>query len=672
MKTVSIRTVNVTIGLCIALASGPLVAGVLPQGLKIEKVLDSPVELGELAQSPKGELWLLERTSGVIRVFDAGIESATLTIDVGTAPCKSGLLDVAFSPDYMTSGDVFVYYVDSTGAARVSTVHRGGSGLSLGSSIIEIGTTATGCNPGGGLVIGTDGKLYVGTGDLGVSGNGQLDGTKAGKILRAELDGSVPADNPSGSLEWAKGIRNGRDFAVGSAGGIYVVDLGDASVHDELNELVQGGNYGWAAAHGSSGGAYDDPLESHLPSVGCESVVTLADTRLGDDHLDALVHNDTTNDLLEEILPGGSSDVLYDADGDATPPPDPNCPRHIDALEQGADGWLYASASGSNAGVWRVWRDEPGPREVSAPGSPFRLTVDRDGSSLVIGWENLGSLDAGPPPRSGGQHGNAYQVWEGTLPIGGPGNYDHTVLRQTNGAVDGAGRFTETVAPGSGSRYYLVSAQGDNMEGSLGRSSLAAPNDERPGRRDYCDDRGSGWTQGLCAADWVDPNDGVTEIGLVDYNPASPTHLQTLKLSDFRGNVVKLDMSALNCYWCGVQAPLHWRLESKYKDRDFRMITVMTSNYLTLSPINPSECASRISAWADQYKELHPILCDSDLNGNNVGDVSQQIAQSGCGTPQNLFIDQGNVFYDFLCGAFLSEGEVEPLFTNELNPESCE
>jgi hypothetical protein len=481
----------------------------------------------------------------------------------------------------------------------------------------------------------------------------------------------VPADNPSGTLEWAKGIRNGQDLAVGSGGGIYVADVGDATVHDELNEIVQGGNYGWAITHGDSGGAFNDPLDSHFPSAGCGSVVGLTDARLGDKYVGALVHGDTTNDVLDATLPGDSSAVLFDPDGDDTPPADPNCPQHIDALAPGADGWLYASASGSNSGVWRIWRDEPGPREVSAPGSPFRLTVEWDRNDLLIGWENLGTLDAGLPARPAGQHGRTYQIWEGTLPIDGPGDYDHTVLQQTDGAADGAGRLTGTVPPGPGSRYYLVSAQGDNMEGSLGRSSLAAPNDERPGRQYYCGS-GGGWTEGQCAPFWVNPNDGVTEIGLVDYNPMSPTYLQTVKLSDFRGNVVKIDMSALNCYWCGVQAPLHAPLGAKYEDRDFRMITVMTSSYAGLTPISPSQCASRISTWATQYKEHHPILCDSDLNNNNVGDVSQQIDQAGCGTPQNFFIDQGGFFYDYLCGAFLEGSEIEPMFTNELNPDSCE
>ena len=43
----------------------------------------------------------------------------------------------------------------------------------------------------------------------------------------------------------------------------------------------------------------------------------------------------------------------------------------------------------------------------------------------------------------------------------------------------------------------------------------------------------------------------------------------------------------------------------------------------------------------------------------------------GMGTPQNLFIDQGGVMYDFRC-SFTPGGDVQTIIAGEVNPETCE
>lgn len=82
----------------IVLGLQPASGAVLPFGLKIEKVLDNEAELGDLAVSPTGEFWLLERATGTLRVLVGGVEAASLTLPVRNS-CDSGLLDVAFAPD---------------------------------------------------------------------------------------------------------------------------------------------------------------------------------------------------------------------------------------------------------------------------------------------------------------------------------------------------------------------------------------------------------------------------------------------------------------------------------------------------------------------------------------------------------------------------------------------
>jgi len=656
------------------------VADVLPFGLKIEKVLDSSATLGDLAQAPNGELWLLEK-AGTIRVFSAGSQAATLSVGVSVVG-DGGLLDVAFDPTFSTNGRALISYVEPAGHLVVDEVVRGGSGLTLGGRVLDLGAVVSGLRPGGGLAVGADGKLYVATGDLGNSGDAQNDARVAGKVLRANLDGSVPADNPSGTLVWAKGFRDGNDLAVHPGttrpeGTVYLSDLGEAATaYDEIDTVSQGGNYGWSQ-HSGPGGGFVDPLKSHSPTVGIEAVASLAGTALGADLEGNVLYACLGVDDVQRIrLSGADLDTLvgsgpfFDPDADRDGTPDAGCPKGVHALEHAADGNVYAAADGANPGVWRVWHDTPGPREVSPAGTPFPLTVAKSGGDLVLGWENLGTIDTGRPGRNGGQHATRYSVWEGTLPIGGA--YDHARIADTDGTPDGPARRTATVTPGGGSRYYLVGAQGDNMEGSLGAG--------RPAAEDWCDTIGWGIGMGDCAERWVDPLDPSQELRLIDKNPNSPTFNRALTMSDFRGRVVRMDISSDNCFWCNVQKGYIPPLDTELRDRDLSVITVFTQTYGGVIPFASIEaCATAAAAWAGADDDA-PILCDVDRNGDGHGDVSWQYWHSSAypapedcgGTPQNFYVDQGGVIYDFVCGAELSTTSMRANVINEVNPETCE
>jgi hypothetical protein len=689
MNVHTARKLTVALGLVLFLIAAPtlLQADVLMRNLKIEKVLDSSAELGDLAESPNGHIWLLERASGVdegtIRVFVAGKEVDTLAIPVKD-DCESGLLDVAFSPDYDETGLAFLYYVNATGQARVDQVFFKGGELSLGSNILQLGTTVGGCCPGGGIDVGPDYKLYVSVGDLEVPANAQAPASLAGKVLRTNLDGSNPGDNPSGTRVWATGFRNGKDLDIDTDGNVYLSDLGDTglAVGDELDEATAGGNFGWPLydCDDNSDGLYDDPLRywndpnNHYP----EGLVKLTHSGMGE-YQGSLIATDVTPDELREFRLAGTTpetvageDIFYDPDGDADGTPDAGCPAGFDALMEGNDGWLYGANSGANPGVWRIYHDDPGPREVSAEGSPFHLTVGKSGNDIVIGWENLGPLDAGRPLYNAGQYAEAYQIWEGSLPISG--SYDHTSLVTTDGTADGPARLTWTGAPSGGDHYYIVSAQGDNMEGSQGTDSSG---NERVTPIDYCDTIGWGYSSGDCIDEFRHPTTG-EPMTLTDYNLFSPTFGQALNLSDFRGKVMKIDISALNCYWCGVMAEDHGYWDEQFRGRDLQLVTVMMSTYNYWDAIAPADCNRLIRGWAISYGETGPILCDTDLDSNGYADVADQLDMGGCGTPQNIFVDQGHVIYDQVCGAIFEEHTgypPDPLINyidQEINPETCE
>ncbi len=657
-------------------------ADVLPFGLRVDRVKDHAAELGDLAQSPTGDLWLLER-GGTIRVFRDGKELASLSLGVDTA-CDGGLLDVAFPADHGSTGRAFVYLVASGGEVRVDTVVLSGDTLAREGTLLTIGTTSTGCRVGGGLAVGKDGKLYVATGDLENGSAAQDDGSLFGKVLRVNPDGTIPGDNPDpSSYVFSKGFRDGRDLAFNpnttrEGGTLYQVDVGDAADNsaDEVNAVVRGGNHGWNEASGNSGGSYDDPLVSYeSPRVTPVGIAALTTGALGADRTGHLVYACTADGKMREAWLTGDELAQFDhdgiffdpeADGDGTP--DTGCPRAPNAVAEENAGRLLFANTGDNPGVWMVWKDFPGPAEVSAPGSLVPLTVEKNGGNLVLGWERLPDRDVGRPSRNAGQRTEVYEVWEGTLPIT-DGNYDHTGILATDGTADGF-RLKAEVTPGDGNRYYLVTAQGDNMEGSTGRRS---DGDARPTGQDWCDTIGWGIQVGNCAPDFQNPVDG-SPLKLVDYNPNSPTYMQSISIADFRGWVVRMDISADDCFWCNVQADYNHEIDQKYRARNFTNLTIFTKTYHGLVPYaSPEECAAAISDWATRHNEINPVLCDVDMDGDGKGDVSMQYwHQDDCGgTPQNFFISQGNVIYDFKCGG-ITGATVEGLIQGEVDEETCE
>ena len=403
----------------------PALGSTLPTELKIEKVLDTTGEVGDVMQAPDGALWVLERRSGsnngVVRTYQNGLAVSTLNIPVSSS-CDNGLMDVAFAPDYGSSGKAFVYYVDSGGDARVDALL--GRGSQLGGNLITIGATTAStdgkCHAGGGMDIGADDKLYIGTGDLGVSANAQNPGSLAGKVLRADLDGSIPGDNASGTLVWARGFRDAVDLDSHPNGTIYVVDMGHdfnpgIDIFDELNSVHEGGNYGWPTVAQNG----DDPLnltdEPLIFSIGLatEGVEMLENSKLGSEYTDTVIYAcKDQDDMRQAHLSGAPLDVLdswnllFDPDGDFDSTPDPGCPSNINALTEGRDGMLYGANGNTNSGVWRIYNDEADlarfPLRVrrSSSRSPRRARASRSSGRTWASGTPAGRISRATSPRA--------------------------------------------------------------------------------------------------------------------------------------------------------------------------------------------------------------------------------------------------------------------------------
>jgi aldose sugar dehydrogenase len=223
-----------------------------------------------LAFAPDGRLFFTERP-GRIRV----IEKGQLRPDpVATLPVVSsgegGLLGLALDPGFARNGALYVMYTHGSGSSARNRISR----LTLRDTqaveevVLLEGILGAGVHDGGRLKVGPDGKLYATTGDASQRDLAQAKETLNGKILRLNLDGSIPADNPfPGSPVYSYGHRNPEGLAwQPGTGRLYETEHGPTGEMglcclDEVNLIAPGANYGWPVVTGSPHDArFVDPV----------------------------------------------------------------------------------------------------------------------------------------------------------------------------------------------------------------------------------------------------------------------------------------------------------------------------------------------------------------------------------------------------------------------------
>ncbi len=212
-------------------------------------------------------LFVVEQ-GGIIRVFDNVDSVATssvfldITSKVSRIGNEEGLLGLAFDPDFDTNGFFYVYY--SATSPRRSVIAKYTAGVANSEVILLTVPQPFGNHNGGELLIGPDDdKLYVSLGDGGgaddVNNNAQNLDNLLGTVLRLNLDGSAPADNPhyvgDGSARdfiWAHGLRNPWRMSFDEpTGDLWVGDVGQGAF-EEIDIVTRGGNYGWRVFEGDA------------------------------------------------------------------------------------------------------------------------------------------------------------------------------------------------------------------------------------------------------------------------------------------------------------------------------------------------------------------------------------------------------------------------------------
>ena len=218
----------------------------------------------DLVFTPDGEALVSERDSSRLLSIDSSgdVEELQRLPENGTG--EGGLLGIALSPNYESDGYIYAYYTTDTDN-RVMRFRPGED-----PEPILTGIPVLTYHNGGRIAFGTDGNLYVGTGDAGETSNSQDLNSLGGKILRVTPDGDVPADNPfSNSPIYSYGHRNVQGLAWDEGGQLYATEFGQ-NRYDEVNRIQPGGNYGWPAVEGEGGffasGEYIDPIATWATS----------------------------------------------------------------------------------------------------------------------------------------------------------------------------------------------------------------------------------------------------------------------------------------------------------------------------------------------------------------------------------------------------------------------
>ena len=243
--------------------------------------LDHPWSLAFL---PDRSMLVTERPGRLLRLDASG----RLLGEVGGLPKifvdgQAGLLDVAVAPDFDSSGRIYLSYAKpnlrgNLAGTAVYLARLEGTELRDGKVIYEQEPKlSSGTHVGSRLVFDGAGHLFVTQGENNKRPTAQELDKLQGKLVRLNLDGSVPADNPFVGKDgvrpeiWSYGHRNMQGAALNPwSGKLWTSEHGPRG-GDEINIPQAGKNYGWPViTHGINYSGLPIPEASGSEAPGME------------------------------------------------------------------------------------------------------------------------------------------------------------------------------------------------------------------------------------------------------------------------------------------------------------------------------------------------------------------------------------------------------------------
>ena len=281
---------------------------------------------------------------------------------------QGGMLDVQLSPDYKSTGWIYFTYVKDQNDEGVTVLAR----TKLQDEyftrwedlLISKSATDTGYHFGSRIAFDEKGHVYFSIGDRGERENSQNLMNHAGSVLRLNLDGSIPQDNPFVKRKdalpeiWSYGHRNPQGLSYDYKNKrLWLIEHGPRG-GDEINLVEAGKNYGWpvisygkeywgpiSIGEGTHKEGMQQPVKTYIPSIAPGSLLFYSSDTISDwkgnllsgalklRHINRVVIDETASAVHEERL--------LESLGE-----------RIRALIQSPEGWLYFSTDSGK--VFRI------------------------------------------------------------------------------------------------------------------------------------------------------------------------------------------------------------------------------------------------------------------------------------------------------------------------------
>jgi len=208
---------------------------------------------------------------------------------------QGGLLDVRKSPHYAKDHWLYFTYVKQVKGQGATTLARAKlvdyQLTHWQDLLVSTSRSKYSRHFGSRIAFDNSGHVFFSVGDRGVRDKAQDLSNHAGTILRLNLDGTIPKDNPfvgqDNALDaiYSFGHRNPQGLAFDRAKSqLWAIEHGPRG-GDELNLIAPGLNYGWpivshgkeyalplAVGEATSKKGYVDPVQVYIPSIAPSSL----------------------------------------------------------------------------------------------------------------------------------------------------------------------------------------------------------------------------------------------------------------------------------------------------------------------------------------------------------------------------------------------------------------
>ncbi|MCP4390292.1 MAG: PQQ-dependent sugar dehydrogenase [Gammaproteobacteria bacterium] len=329
-------------------------------GVRLEQLHKGPGVPWGMTFLSSSRLLISER-SGIVRLLDLDKNSALIVPGnpAVVAEGQGGLLDVAIGPDYVSNGWIYFTYSKPVKSEAATTLARARIEqkrlVDWQDLLVTDSATGTRRHFGSRIAFDDRGHVFFGVGDRGERPMAQDLGNHVGSIMRLNLDGSIPRDNPfvgnpnARDEIWSYGHRNPQGLLFDrDTQRLWSIEHGPRG-GDEINLIQKGRNYGWpiishgkeywgpvSIGEGRSKAGMEQPRKVYIPSIAPGSLLlyrgqafpewcgNLFSGALKLRHLNRV-------SLSESGLATGEERIFEDLD------------ERIRALAQSPEGWIYLS-----------------------------------------------------------------------------------------------------------------------------------------------------------------------------------------------------------------------------------------------------------------------------------------------------------------------------------------